>query len=159
MTAVLAIAAVLLLIGVDQLTKYLVLTHLGDGTIVTVLPDVLQFRFVANTGAAFSMFTGKTWLLSVVTAAILLVAIVLLARGKVPGRLNQAALLLIIAGGAANLIDRIFRHFVVDFIELIFVHFAVFNFADCCVTIGAVTLIISLLVDIIRESASEDSHE
>ena len=53
---------------------------------------------------------------------------------------------------SGNLIDRIARHYVVDFIEVLFTRFAVFNFADCCVTIGAALLILSTLVSFVKES-------
>ena len=155
MTAVWAILMVLLLVGADQLTKHLVLTHLADGHSVTVIPQVLQFRYVQNTGAAFSLFHDKTWLLSLVTAAILIAAAVLLIRGKIPGRFKQVCVLLIMAGGIGNLIDRVFRHYVVDFLEVLFVRFAVFNVADCFVTVGAFLLIFCLIVEMIREGKEE----
>lgn len=57
-----------------------------------------------------------------------------------------------IAGGAGNFVDRVARGFVVDYIEPTFVNFAVFNFADCCVTVGAALLIIKTVYDLIREN-------
>ena len=57
-----------------------------------------------------------------------------------------------IGGAIGNLIDRVFRHYVVDFIEFTFTNFAVFNFADCCVTIGAVILVIAIFVDFAHPS-------
>lgn len=155
MSIAITAAVILALVGADQLTKYLVLTHLADGSKMTVIPDILQFRFAANTGAAFSLFTGKTWLLSVVTAAILFGAAFVLAKGLLNTRAEKWSLVLIIAGGLGNLIDRIFRGYVVDFIEVLFMKFAVFNFADCCVTIGAAVLIVSILVDLFREGSHE----
>jgi signal peptidase II len=70
-----------------------------------------------------------------------------------------------ISGGIGNIIDRIRLHYVVDFIEPLFVDFAVFNFADCLVTVGAFTLIIYLIVDMIKDSKNttksntENKHE
>lgn len=146
---------VLALVGIDQLTKYLVLAHIADGVPVRFIPEFIQLRYVQNTGAAFSMFSDKTWLLSVITAAIIIVAVILLLMGKVEGKGKQISALLIIAGGLGNLIDRVFRHFVVDFLEFTFMDFAVFNFADICVTIGAAILIIILLIEIFREPKNE----
>lgn len=57
-----------------------------------------------------------------------------------------------IAGGAGNFVDRVARGFVVDYIEPTFVNFAVFNFADCCVTVGAALLIIKTVYDLISEN-------
>ena len=148
-----------LLVALDQWSKSLVLANLGSGRPVTVLPGILQFRYVQNTGAAFSVLTGKTLALSIVTAAILILAVVLLLLDKVPGRWNQIALVLMIAGGAGNLIDRIVRHYVVDFIEVLFTDFAVFNVADCCVTVGAAILILSALVSFVKESKNQKELE
>lgn len=142
----------LCLVGFDQWSKWKVLTELSGGRVVTPLPGILQFRYLENTGAAFSVLTGKTVALTVVTAVILLIAVLLLVFDRVPGTWNQVALVLMAAGGAGNLIDRIARHYVVDFIEVLFTRFAVFNFADCCVTIGAALLILSTLVSFVKES-------
>lgn len=148
----LAIMAVLVFI--DQCSKQLVLRDLAGGKVITPLPHILQFRYVENTGAAFSVLTGKTLLLAAVTALILLIAIGLLIFEKIPGVLNQLAVVLMAAGGLGNLIDRVFRHFVVDFIEVLFTKFAVFNFADCCVTIGAAILILSTILSFGKEKKS-----
>ncbi len=153
--AVLYTLIILALIGVDQLTKYLVLKYLSDGVPVRVIPHVLQFRYIYNTGAAFSMFSGRTLTLSAVTIAILIVLIVLFIKGKFSTKLLRAGAILVIAGGFGNLLDRLFRHYVVDFIEFTFTQFAVFNFADCCVTIGAVLLIIAILISIAKDSGKE----
>lgn len=150
------IAVTILLVLFDQWSKGQVLKHLSDGAVVTPLPGVLQFRYLQNTGAAFSVLTGKTLFLSGITAIILVAAIVVLLLGKVPGTLNQVALVLMIAGGAGNLIDRLFRHYVVDFIEVLFTNFAVFNFADTCVTIGAALLILSTLVSFWTDRKNEE---
>ena len=53
---------------------------------------------------------------------------------------------LVIAGGVGNLIDRIFRHFVIDYIEVRLINFAVFNFADCCVVIGTIMIVCYLFI-------------
>ena len=144
------------LVVIDQWTKVLVLRDLAGGKVVTPLPGILQFRYVENTGAAFSVLSGRTLFLSVITALVLCIAIVLLALGKIPGTLNQIAVWLMVTGGAGNLIDRVFRHYVVDFIEVLFTEFAVFNFADCCVTIGAVILILSTIISFVKDMRSSE---
>ena len=62
------------------------------------------------------------------------------------------AAILILSGGAGNLIDRVFRGFVVDYIEPLFINFAVFNFADILVCVGAAVLIVYLLYDMFRDA-------
>ena len=63
---------------------------------------------------------------------------------------------LIISGGLGNLIDRIFRGSVIDYIEPLFVNFAVFNFADCLVTVGAAILIVYLIYDLVKSVRKSD---
>lgn len=147
------------LVGFDQWSKAWVLSKLPAGEAVTVLPDLLQFRYVRNTGAAFSLLSGRTAFLTVVTALILVFAVVLLFTGRVRGRADRIAVLLLVAGGLGNLIDRVARHFVVDFIEVLFTNFAVFNFADICVTTGAVLLILSTLWAFVRDLRSPQDQE
>ena len=65
----------------------------------------------------------------------------------------------IIAGGIGNLIDRVFRGFVIDYIEPLFIDFAIFNFADILVTCGAAVLIFWLIFDMIRESKKEKEKQ
>lgn len=150
MYVALYIVAIGVLVALDQLTKYLVLLHLADGQVVTVLPGIVQFRHVENSGMAFSLLSDKTWLLALFTVVVLVACVVLLVTERIEGKWKQFALLLIIAGGLGNLIDRVFRHSVVDFIEVTFTHFAIFNVADIFVTCGAALLIIILLVEIFR---------
>ncbi len=142
------------LVVIDQWTKAVVLQDLAGGRVVTLLPGILQFRYVENTGAAFSVLTGRTMFLAVITALVLCIAIGLLVFEKIPGILNQVSVLLMVAGGLGNLIDRVSRHYVVDFIEVLFTRFAVFNFADCCVTIGAVILILSTILSFVKDVKS-----
>ncbi len=159
MAVVLTTIVILLLVGVDQLTKYLVLTNLKSLNAVTVIDGILQFRYVENTGAAFSMFSDNTFLLAVATSLIMLGVIVWIAMGKVESKLEYAALTLIVAGGVGNLLDRLFRGFVVDFIEFTFVNYAVFNFADVLITVGVVLFVIYIVKDTIREIKESKEKE
>lgn len=136
----------------DQLIKLAVLrSSLVDGGVFTVLPDILQFRYVENTGAAFSMFSDKTEMLSVFTAVVLGAGFVLIFTNKIKSKIALTSIVMLMGGGLGNLIDRVFRHFVVDYIEVLFVDFAVFNFADCFVTVGEFILIGYLLYDIVKD--------
>ena len=86
-----------------------------------------------NQGMAFSLLSGKQlFLIAATSAALLLVAYALFfrSRGKY---LQQAALILVLGGGIGNLIDRVLNGEVVDYINLLFMRFAVFNFANICV--------------------------
>ncbi len=152
MVQVICCCAIAAIAAADQLIKLAVLaSSLVSGGIYTVIPDILQLRYVENTGAAFSLFSGKTELLSVFTAVVLLAGFVLIFTNKIKSKLVLTSVVMLMGGGLGNLIDRVFRHFVVDYIEVLFVDFAVFNFADCFVTVGEFILIGYLLYDIIKD--------
>lgn len=134
-----AVMAVLTLI--DRLTKYAAVNTVKPNGPFKFLFGLFQLRYVENTGAAFSSFSNSTLLLTVMTIIILAVCIVLLMMRKIKPLFPNICLLLVASGGIGNVIDRILYGYVVDFIEPLFIDFAVFNFADCCITVGAFMLI------------------
>lgn len=144
------------LIAADQVIKLVVLEHLAPVGSITLIEKFLSLTYVENTGAAFGSFSAHTTLLSVFTALVLIVGLIYLLSGKVNSKIAYACLTVIIAGGISNLLDRIFRGFVVDYIEPLFVNFAVFNFADILVTCGAGVLIFYLIYDMIKGSDSKN---
>lgn len=145
------IVVIAVLIGIDRLTKYIaVLTVKTDGP-KEFLFGLFQFRYVENTGAAFSSFSENTEVLTVVTLVIIVICLVLLLCRKFKPLFINICLLLVTAGGIGNVIDRISYGYVVDFIEPLFIDFAVFNFADCCITVGALMLIGYEIFELINE--------
>lgn len=138
----LALAAATVLVGVDQAVKGLVLERLRDSGIgrLEVIPGLLEFEYLENTGAAFGLFGGMTWIITLLTGlvALGLAGVLLLYKKHSAFSFFSAALLL--AGGVGNLVDRILRGYVVDFIHITFFPY-IFNVADCFVTIGAVLLV------------------
>lgn len=146
-----SLAIIVFLTIVDQLTKYIVVTTVKVNGPKEFLFGLFQFRYVENTGAAFSMFSDKTTLLTVATVIILAGCLILLLTKKIQSKFMNVCLLLVISGGLGNVIDRIVYGFVVDFIEPLFIDFAVFNFADCCITVGAILMIVYQIYDLINE--------
>lgn len=136
-----SLAVIALLVGLDQLTKYAAISTVKVTGAKEFLFGLFQFRYVENTGAAFSSFSDNTTLLTVATLIILSFCLVLLLSKKLKPTFVNICLLLVVAGGIGNVIDRILYGYVVDFIEPLFIDFAVFNFADCCITVGALMLI------------------
>ena len=139
---------VVLIIAVDQLSKYWVVNNIGLTDSLTVIPNVIDFVYVKNTGAAFSFLSDKTYgiiLLSVISVLFCIGVIFFLIKCKPQNRLLTISLGLMISGAIGNLIDRILRGYVVDFIETTFIKFPVFNVADIAITIGAVLIIIYIL--------------
>ena len=146
------------LVGVDQLTKYWAVIYLKDQPNIQIWPNVFELEYRENTGAAFSLFRDHVWLLSIVSAVILAAIVITVVRIKLPNiRWVRIAALLIVAGGAGNLIDRVFRGYVVDFISVKLIDFPVFNVADCFVCIGAFVLLIYVIF-IYREPAKTDTN-
>jgi signal peptidase II len=123
----------------DQTAKYLIVTHLTEGEQVNVIGTILQFHFVKNSGAAFSLGTGMTWLFSIVAAAVA-VFIVIYAR-RIRSFAWSILFGLLLGGTLGNLSDRLLRppHFgeghVVDFIQVIDFP-AIFNIADSAIVIS-----------------------
>ncbi len=138
-------AVSLLIIGVltiiDRITKYIAVSTVKVDGSKEFLFGLFNFTYVENTGAAFSLFFDKTEALSLLTVLFLAVMVFLLMKKQFESKFLNASLILVISGGLGNLIDRIIYGYVIDFIEPLFVDFAVFNFADCCITVGAFMII------------------
>lgn len=126
------------LVALDQLVKYLVLTYIPLHGSVPFIPYLLELTYVQNRGAAFSLFSEHTWLLtlcSLVMSAVLAMAVW---KKFFAHPLGRTALTLVLAGAVGNLIDRAIRGFVVDMFHTLFMEFAVFNVADICLVVGCI---------------------
>ena len=149
------LAAVAALVGIDQAIKLWAIQYLAPVEAITVIPHVVELRFVLNQGMAFSLLSGKQLFLIVATsAALLLVAYWLFFRSR-NNRLQQAALILVLGGGIGNLIDRVLNGEVVDYINLLFMRFAVFNFADICVCVGVGLWVLEIFLEELHGGAKE----
>ena len=126
------------LVAVDQIVKYLVMTNIAFGDHVPFIPCILELTYVENTGAAFSIFSGHTWVLALVSLVMSAVLALALWKGLFKHPFGKLALTLLLAGAVGNLIDRAFRGFVVDMFNVLFMRFAVFNVADICVVLGGI---------------------
>ena len=142
------VAAALAVYGLDQLSKYLVVTNLTEGEVVPVLGPVLQWQFVRNPGAAFSLFAqAPGWFRQPFFFLVTGVAIVALSfflyRVKDEGLLIAVAVSGILAGAVGNLIDRIMYGEVIDFLLFYWrdYHWPAFNVADSCITLGVIGLL------------------
>ena len=142
----------LLIVVLDQVTKAMVRAWLPLHDSVTVIPGLLDFSHVRNTGAAFGFlngvdFPGKTIVISLIATAAL-VGIGMYSAALSTHQLFARIGLALVSGGAAgNLIDRIFGGSVVDFVDFYFGtwHFWTFNIADSAITIGVIIMILDML--------------
>ncbi len=139
------------LIAADRVTKAVAVSRLSDGTTHEFLGGLFRFRYVENTGAAFSVFSDSTAVLTVFTVLVIILCLFVLMARKNKSLFVSACLIMIVAGGIGNVIDRIMNGYVVDFIEPLFMKFAVFNVADCFITVSAVLLICYEIYALIQE--------
>ncbi len=155
---VLAFAAVL--VGLDQLFKWLAQTRLPPrpGGTLPLIQDVFHLTYLENRGAAFGIFQGKAFFLIGLTGLILLALAGLILSGRLRSPFLLWAAGLIIGGGIGNLIDRIFHGYVIDYLDFRLIHFAIFNFADCCVVVGTLLVLIKL-VFFDREKPAEETAD
>jgi len=135
----------LYIILIDQISKFLILVTLGFDKSQSIIPNLLNFTLVKNKGAAFSLFSNSTTLLTIISilASLLLVTIIL----KLPPKSywNSIGIIFLLGGTVGNGIDRLFKGYVLDFFELVPINFPIFNVADISINIA----IICFLIDII----------
>lgn len=141
-------AAALLVIFLDQLSKFLVASHLPLNFSKPLLSGILYLTYIKNTGIAFGFAPHAGFFLTVLTAVVIIVfifAAVNYSRKGTAGRsmVLQIAAGLVLGGSVGNLIDRIRLGAVTDFIDFKF--WPVFNFADTAVTIGILIILVEIL--------------
>lgn len=133
------------LLIIDQITKFAVRSRMEIGETLPVFRGVLDFTYVQNRGAAFSLFQNSQ-LITVILPVITMIAgvLFLLHLRKKKEKLAELGVLLIMSGGIGNLIDRTVMGFVTDMISV--GRFPVFNVADICVTVGCAVLILWVII-------------
>lgn len=159
-------AAAVLVVLVDQLSKYLVMTRLGEGQSWDVAPwlaPIFRVTHVTNTGAAFGLFRGWSDFF-IVVAALVIVAIIVYYRQLPSGQWLMRVALGLQLGGAIsnNLVDRLRQGFVVDFIDLNFWpmrEWPVFNLADTSIVTGVVLLALLITWEERREWVKKRATE
>lgn len=137
-----SVIAFCILLLADQYTKRLAMLHLKGKPPIVLLNRILEFSYLENTGAAFSSFSGRQTFLIVLTALVILVLAWRYFTIPTNGRYLwiRLCLLFILSGAVGNLIDRIARHYVVDFIYFVPINFPKFNVADIYITVGVSVL-------------------
>jgi len=129
---------ILLCVAADQAVKYYVVTHLALYESAPLLPGLVELYYIRNTGGGFSILSGHTWLLTLLTAAVMVFVAVLLVRRTFPHPLAMWTLTAILGGGLGNLIDRVRLGYVGDMFHFQFINYPVFNVADILVVCGTI---------------------
>ena len=144
---------VIISILIDQISKYLVCNIKET---ITVVPKLLSIEYIENYGAVFGIMQGSNSILALVSLSICIAIIVYILRLKKRKEKIPLAWYFILAGGIGNLIDRLVRGYVVDFIATPFI--ATFNIADSLVVIGVFLIAIREIWNMIKNSKEEKNE-
>lgn len=143
------IAGLVLLL--DQAPKMLVVAWFSMDTVVPVIPGFFRLVRAENTGMAFGLFSDSSsplafWLLTLVSAAVLVAVAFLVWKDRTASSLGSVGLAIILGGAAGNLVDRLARGKVIDFLDFYIGrhHWPAFNLADSAIVIGAALLVLDL---------------
>lgn len=142
MTIIIILSIIFLII--DQITKILVVNSLVPGENIEIIKNIFSIIYTNNTGAAFSILLGKRIFLIVVAVLIIGVLLYYIKRNKIEKKIDIIALSFVIGGSLGNLIDRIVRGYVIDFISIKIgnYNFPIFNVADALIVVGVILLLL-----------------
>ena len=134
------VLATVVLLGLDQLVKYFVSTHMELNQSIPVIKGVLEIRYIRNSGTAWGMFAGMDMHYFFVVLTLILAAFAVYAYVRFSGdrkyRPICVTLVILFAGAMGNMIDRIVYHEVIDFIYFCLINFPIFNIADIYVVVS-----------------------
>ena len=135
-----------LAVAIDRLCKVAITRTMVHGQAQSVLPGGVSWAYTRNQGVAFGLLSGAA-LLPLLTLLLIVALLIYLLRHPQAGSMLRSGLWLIIGGGLGNLYDRLACGYVIDFIRLDFINFAIFNPADMFVCAGAVLVAIAVLAE------------
>ena len=143
----------LVIILLDQISKYLIVKNLAENQAVSIIGDLLYFRFIYNEGGAMGTSVGPSWVYTVLTVLALVFIIRYFLSSQSDGNISKISLAFILGGAVGNLIDRVIHGKVVDFIDADFIdipylnlyRWFTFNIADSAITIGLILFAISII--------------
>ena len=144
MLTVIMLIATIVLIVADQLTKIWAVSQLHNAErVIPVIDEIFELRYAENPGVAFSMLEGQRWVFIPITLLVGSVIIIMMFRSPLRCYpLFNITCVLVLSGAVGNLIDRIVYGYVIDFLYFRLIDFPIFNFADCCVVVGAILMFI-----------------
>lgn len=140
---------IIILILIDQASKYFVVEHLKGQDPKIIIKNFFQLQYVENRGAAFGIMQDKRWLFILITLIVVAIILYVLFLNKSSlSSLVTISLVLILSGTIGNFIDRLRLHYVVDFLSFRFFghNFAVFNLADAFIVIGTLVLMLWIIM-------------
>ncbi|WP_421384493.1 signal peptidase II [Bacillus salacetis] len=143
----------LVVIALDQLTKWLIVRNMTEGQSITVIENFFYITSHRNLGAAWGILQGQMWFFYIITIGVIIGIVYYLEKYAKGNKLFSMSLALLLGGAIGNFIDRLFRKEVVDFLNTYILQydFPIFNIADAALTIGVGLLIINMLLEERRE--------
>lgn len=155
----LSLALIVVLTAVDQIIKILVDKHIAFNEVINVIKfgdtKIFSLTHIRNTGAAWSMMSGKTWFLICLPVVVCVFALIYMYKIRKTKKLEMFSISLFVAGGIGNLIDRIRLHEVIDYILFEPVDFPIFNFADICVVVGVILFAAAMIFEEKKDKKEE----
>ncbi|MBO5559979.1 signal peptidase II [Ruminococcus sp.] len=152
-----------LLVAIDQCLKVVVDNKIELGQVIEVIKfgsfKLFSLTHIRNTGAAWSIMSGKTWFLVLLPIVVCIAGIVYMYKIRNGSKLELISVAMIISGGVGNLIDRVRMHEVIDYIKFEPINFPIFNFADICIVIGAILFCLSIIISDVKKSKADKAGE
>ncbi|CAD2076747.1 Lipoprotein signal peptidase [Jeotgalicoccus aerolatus] len=138
----------IIVLAIDQLTKFLVATQMSLGESIPVIGEYLKITSHRNSGAAWGMFEGRMLFFYIITVAVLVFLIYFYKTEAKNNLLMQVGITLLMAGALGNFIDRLLFQEVVDFVDVLIINydFPIFNVADSALTVGVIILLIEVFI-------------
>lgn len=154
--SLIVLISLLMLIVFDQIIKYLIVKNFSIGEEKILIDNFFKFIYIRNTGAAFGILSGNIVFL-IGISLLLIFYIVKEMKKNIDNNLSLLSFSLILGGAVGNLIDRIFRGYVVDYIDITrLFDYPIFNFADICIVVGVILVITVIIVNTIKDQENID---
>lgn len=136
------------LIALDQITKTLITGKFLEGDTLPIIKDFFHLTYVQNRGVAFGFMQGKLPIINLISISAVIVMVFFVKKNmEKNSKLENYSWMFIIAGALGNILDRIFRGFVVDMMDFRGIWSFIFNFADIYINIGVFLMIINAFVE------------
>ena len=146
-----SLSVIVSMVAADQIIKYFIDLYLKPASVKLLIPGFIQLHYFENDGAMMGFMSGKTELMTAVSVICMIAILAVILTGKIKFGVEYVCIVFMAAGGFGNIIDRIFRGYVIDYIEVLFVDFYIFNFADCLVTCSAFAIIFYEIYSVYKE--------
>ena len=151
------IITIIILIILDQIIKINIANTMNAS--ITLIPHCLKITYLSNDGAAFGILSSQILLIMINIIIITIITILLIRKDKELLKIQKMGMTLVISGGIGNLIDRLIRGYVIDYIDITeLFDYPIFNFADILIVVGAIMIIVGLLMDTLKRQEMSNEN-